>query len=40
LGEAQVFAPATCQALDVSADRALLRLGDGREVAKLTSRNY
>jgi ubiquinone biosynthesis UbiH/UbiF/VisC/COQ6 family hydroxylase len=33
LGEAQVFAPATCQALDVSADRALLRLGDGREVA-------
>jgi 2-polyprenylphenol 6-hydroxylase len=31
--EAQVFAPAACQALDVSADRALLRLDDGREVA-------
>ena len=31
--EAQLFAPAACQALDVSADRVLLRLDDGREVA-------
>src|SRR5688500_12473093 len=31
--EAQLFAPAACQALDVSADRVLLRLDDGREVS-------
>src|SRR5688572_30380097 len=31
--EAQLFAPAACRALDVSADRVLLRLDDGREVA-------
>ena len=33
LSEAEVFAPATCEALDVSPDRVLLRLDDGREVA-------
>ena len=31
--EAEVLAPATCEALDVSIDRVLLRLDDGREVA-------
>jgi 2-octaprenylphenol hydroxylase len=31
--EAQLFAPAACRALDVSPDRVLLRLDDGREVA-------
>src|SRR5688572_24500925 len=31
--EAELFAPATCQALDVSPERVLLRLDHGREVA-------
>src|SRR5688572_2317836 len=31
--EAELFAPAACQALELSPDRVLLRLDDGREVA-------